>query len=206
MNHLIPLISFFVLAVGCSKAPVDAPSTVETAPATQDTVATTEEQVSANWEGIYVSTNEIAGYSGTAISIGPLNKGQREYRKHFYSCISSDEKELPPVIRTNEDELTITERYEFRLSDGTIDDPLEHTTRYTRMKINNQIVLLRDDALKQFKLENKLYDYGVLVKISDVHDSIEDLSKAPHPSIRTLYENPSAGWNDPFVNGANPRK
>jgi len=205
MNRIAHIL-IVVLLIGCKQEPNDSPSVVEAAPEFQDAFIVDNSTVTESWHGIYVSTCEISGYSGTAMSLGPLEDGQRKYRKHFYSCVSTDSPELPPIIETNENKLTITERHGFRTSDGTLHDPIEYETKYTRMKINGHIVLLRDDALKQFESDNKLSDYGVLVKISDNHESIDDLSNAPHPSIRALYEEPDSGWNDPFVHGANSRK
>ena len=205
MNR-IAYILIVVFLIGCKQQANDSPSVVEAVPEVQDAFIVDNTTVTESWRGIYVSTCEISGFSGTAMSLGPLEDGQRKYRKHFYSCVSMDLPELPPIIEANENILTITERYEFRTSDGALHDPIEHETKYTRKKINGHIVLLRDDALKQFELDNKLYDYGVLVKISDNHDSIDDLSNAPHPSIRDLYGDPELGWNDPFVHGANTRK
>ena len=205
MNR-IAYILLMVFLVSCNKPAVDLPPLAAAHSDVQDGFTVDISAVTDSWHGIYVSTTEISGFSGTAISLGPLENEKRTYRKDFYSCVSTDRPELPPVIETNANELTITERYEFRSDDGTLYDPLEHQTKYTRRKINGHIVLLRDDALKQFERNNKLYDYGVLVKISDDHDSIDDLSTAPHPSIRDLYENPDSGWNDPFVHGANSRK
>ena len=60
------------------------------------------------WQGIYVSTSEIRGFSGTAIAIGPELNGKRTYREHFYSCIGPPTNPLVPVCETNGNELTIT--------------------------------------------------------------------------------------------------
>ena len=50
--------------------------------------------------------------------------------------------------------------------------------------------------------ENKLYDYGILVKVKDQADFMLDLGKVEHPSVKVLYSDPAKSWNDPFVHGA----
>lgn len=64
-------------------------------------------------------------------------------------------------------------------------------------------VMLRSDALLAWEKHKRLYDYGILIKVSDTP------AQAPHvnrPTIRLLYENPDAEWHDPFVHGSNAGK
>jgi hypothetical protein len=82
---------------------------------------------------------------------------------------------------------------------------LASITRYTRVEINGRKVLMRDDALRAFRKENKLYGYGILVEVKDRADFMLDLRKVEHPSVKVLYSDPSKPWNDPFVHGANAR-
>ena len=203
MNHFTYIL-MMVLLSGCSTPAVDTSPTAE--PQATNTSSTNDNAATVPWHGVYVSTSEISGFSHTAMSLGPLENGQRSYRKHHHSCMSINLPELKPIIESNGNELTITERFDLKSRDGRFRDTVESKTKYTRKTINGHVVLFRDDALKQFELNNKLYDYGLLVKISDDSDSIDDLANAPHPSIRDLYEDKNSEWNDPFVHGPNARK
>ena len=78
-------------------------------------------------------------------------------------------------------------------------------TRYTRLQIKGHTVLLRDDALKAYREQNQLYNYGILIKVAESITYTEKLSVAKHESIKVLYENASKEWKDPFVNGPNKR-
>jgi hypothetical protein len=78
-------------------------------------------------------------------------------------------------------------------------------TRYTRMIIRGRTVLLRDDALKVYREQNRLYDYGILIKVSDQADLLTDLDHVKHESIKVLYADPAKPWRDPFVTGPNQR-
>ena len=77
--------------------------------------------------------------------------------------------------------------------------------KYTRTTINGHVVLMRADALNVYKKENKLYDYGILIRIDPNVEIAQDLTDIKHPSIKMLYTDPDSGWEDPFVNGANSR-
>jgi len=78
-------------------------------------------------------------------------------------------------------------------------------TRYTRTAIRGRTVLLRDDALKAYREQNRLYDYGILIKVDDHADLLADLGHVKHESIKVLYEDPAKPWRDPLVNGPNSR-
>src|SRR5206468_5709849 len=73
--------------------------------------------------------------------------------------------------------------------------------RMSLIEINGHKTLMRDDALRTFRNENKLYDYGILIKVSDDPFYPLDLKKAEPPSIKLLYSDPTKPWNDPFVHG-----
>ena len=160
-------------------------------PLLSDSIAVGSNDDEMIWRGIYVSTSEIMGYSGTVLSLGAVKDGKRACRKYFYSDVVNKPPELPPIIETSGDQLLVTE--------------IRTQTKYTRLEINGHVVLMREDALKQYKENNKLYDYGILIKISDDPTSAQDLTRVKHPSIRILYENKNADWNDPFLHGPNPR-
>jgi hypothetical protein len=163
--------------------------------------------ISTNWHGVYTSPSEIGGFSGTALAILCERDGTISYRRIFYSDII-DTTEIPQKEQSGTcliegDQLYVPE------ATGNYEKgkPILRAdlTRYTRMVINGQPVLMRDDALKTFKGTERLYDYGILIKVGEYADSIINLSIAPHASIRTLYRDKTGSWNDPFVNGPNKR-
>lgn len=77
--------------------------------------------------------------------------------------------------------------------------------RMTRASINGLVVLLRDDAREAYASENKLYDYGILIKVADEADSVLDLEAVKHESIKVLYADKTKEWRDPYVHGPNER-
>ncbi len=78
-------------------------------------------------------------------------------------------------------------------------------SKYTRIEIKDRTVLLRDDALKAYREQNQLYDYGILIKVADKIGTLVNLKSVKHESIKVLYNDPSKEWKDPFVNGPNSR-
>jgi hypothetical protein len=64
---------------------------------------------------------------------------------------------------------------------------------------------MRDDALRAYRDNNKLYDYGILVRTDDVPSLLLDLKTVERPSIKSLYDDPSKPWRDPYVHGPNAR-
>jgi hypothetical protein len=93
------------------------------------------------------------------------------------------------------------------LASGTMNDGRPSLTasieRYRWVEINHHSVLMRDDAWQAFRESNKLYDYGILIKVSE--DDPLSLDSVKHPSIKLLYADPMKSWADPFVHGANER-
>jgi hypothetical protein len=78
-------------------------------------------------------------------------------------------------------------------------------TRYTRGTINGQAVPMRDDALRAFTEQNRLDDYGILIKVPGVAEALVDLGRVEHPSIKARYDDPDKPWHDPFVGDPNER-
>ncbi|MDZ4819218.1 MAG: hypothetical protein SGJ20_09625 [Planctomycetota bacterium] len=168
-----------------------------------------------SWVGIYTSTSEVGTYTDTVLAIEEFND-ELKFRMQFSSC--GGKIEIGPFkhMETGEEHGTV-------LTDGDkLYVPSAHgyyyegkpkvtagITRYTRMEINGRKVLLRDDALKAFKENDKLYDYGVLIKVADDIglSLIQDLTKEKHESIEILYKDIAKfkGWKDPFTNGPNSR-
>jgi hypothetical protein len=160
-----------------------------------------------DWIGVYASTGEIGGFAGTVLVLEKELRDDIGYRLRSYSDRSSthdikqDEQRGRCLIdgRT----LYLPEAYGY-MHDG---EPqlLASITRFTLIEINGRNVLMRDDALRAFREENKLYDYGILIKVKDQADILLDLRKVEHPSITVLYSDPAKPWNDPFVHGPNSR-
>jgi hypothetical protein len=70
-------------------------------------------------------------------------------------------------------------------------------------EMNGRAILWRDDAWRCWRRENRLYDYGILVR---VEGNDPKLALKNTPSVTTLYDSkmkPVVGeWRDPFVYGA----
>ena len=164
-------------------------------------------KTSTNWHGIYTSPSEIGGFSRTVLVILCERDGTISYRRIFCSDVIDTteipQKEQGGVCLVDGDQLYIPE------ATGNYEKgkPILRAdlTRYTRMLINGCPVLMRDDALKVFKGTERLYDYGILIKVGEYADSIMNISTTPHASIRTLYRDKTGSWNDPFVSGPNKR-
>jgi hypothetical protein len=82
---------------------------------------------------------------------------------------------------------------------------LARVDRLTLVEVNGHKVLMREDAIRAFRESKKLYDYGILVKVSEDPDATADLRRVQHPSIKLLYSDPSKPWHDPWTSGANER-
>jgi hypothetical protein len=207
MMRGLPLFAIALLCASCASSarPPGAP-----APTGARSPATTNPSLIAStkdWIGIYASTSEIGGFSGTTLALSEDSRDALCYRMRFYSDVIS-------VNQIQQDELygsCLTDRNVLYLpkADGFIHDGkptlLASIERYALMEVNGHKVLMRDDALQAFLKENRLYDYGILVKVSDQADFAADLKKVEHPSIKMLYANPAHPWSDPFVSGPNGR-
>jgi hypothetical protein len=171
-------------------------------------VRSEEPNFDKSWIGVYVSTGEIADFSGTVLGLGSGLNGDPSYRKRFYSDVvlanAVGQEESTGYALIEEERIYIPKASGYK--DGN-DIRLSATVeRWHRLTINKHQVLMRDDAFKAYTDEKKLYDYGILVKVSDSMKWDTDLSKVQTVSIKLLYEDPKADWKDPFVNGPNPSK
>jgi hypothetical protein len=158
-----------------------------------------------DWVGVYSSPEEIGVFSGTVLVIE--KDDELHYRKRFYSDVVSA-NDIKQDVRTggclaDGDRLFIPEAYGY-YRDGK-PQLLASVERFTRASINGRIVLLRDDAREAYESEDKLYDYGILIKIADKADLMLDLDEVKHESIKLLYTDKTKGWKDPFVHGPNER-
>jgi hypothetical protein len=204
-RHLITT-ALAVLSVSCvgprgSKARTPATEPTSTQP------AVAAEPSERDWIGVYASTSEIGGFAGTVLVLHKWLGKDIGYRLRSYSDSSSandinqDEQHGGCLIEGRS--VYLPKAYGY-MSDGK-PQLLASITRYTFVQINGRNVLMRDDALRAFREQNKLYDYGILVKVKDEAGLTLDLRKVEHPSIKVLYADPAKPWNDPFVHGANSR-
>jgi hypothetical protein len=159
--------------------------------------------------GVYTSPREIGRYSGTVLVLRRGFRGEFDYDKRFYSDVQGDGFERPETSGSfiiEGDRLYLPYAFGFYDSDRK---PvlISKLDRYAFRRINGKLVVMRDDALKAFESRNKLYDYGILIRVADAPADWYsfDLSKAEHLSIKTLYSDSAKKWDDPFVHGPNER-
>ncbi len=165
----------------------------------------------AGWAGTYASPAEIGGFSGTVLSlkveqfVGPVRLA---YRMTFYSDVRINDMIDEPVKHgdalVDGDVLYHPTAHGWRDKAGkvSLDAAIE---KYVRVRINGKVVLLRPDALRAYREESRLYDYGLLIRVGDPAKLDSDLDKTRHPSIKTLFADSSKPWADPFVHGPNAR-
>lgn len=157
-----------------------------------------------DWIGAYASTSEIRVFSGTVLVVEKDAGEGPQYRMRSYSDVSlggikQDEQRGSCLIDGRSMYLPVADGY---MQDGK-PKLTASIIRYTMMGIHGRKILMRDDALRIFREQNKLYDYGILVKVKDVADFMLRLSEVEHPSIKVLYSDPTKPWDDPFVHGPN---
>lgn len=202
MRH--PLTSFLIALIaslsGCAHAHTEA--TREVSPNSQppqlDLLPNPDPR---SWVGVYSSTSEIGGFTGTVLVIEEgLNLPELRYRMSFYTDASQageiHEKVKTGWLLTNSAQLYVPEATGY-----TRDNQVSLSasiTRYTRVRIRGRVVLLRDDALGEYRDHNRLYDYGVLIQVSDRVDSFVEMEQVRHESIRTIQPSDKP-WRDPFV-------
>lgn len=201
-----------VLLCGCSSSS-DEQSTgsytdARQIPADAKTKSNATPEPKANeWIGVYSSPSEISGFTGTVILIEEGLHDDLNYRKTFYSDVSSRNSIEQDMCRgsclTEGNRIYIPEAYGF-YRDGK-PKLLSSVDRYTKVVVNGHVTLMRDDAYNSFLTESKLYDYGILIKVPANADPFLDFEKVEHKSIKILYDDKTKKWNDPFVSGANER-
>lgn len=204
---LVSAIAF--LTSGCS--PSANPAASATRPVERDaTAATTQPAINdySSWIGVYSSTSEIGGFTGTVLSLeDTFTAGGLRYRMKFHSdvvvanMIRESEEHGQPLVEG--DELYLPEATGYVLDGKT--SLSASITRYTRINVQGRTVLMRDDALREFRKHNRLYDYGILVKVLDKADLFLNLADVKHESIKVLSQNTTRPWQDPFVHGPNAR-
>jgi hypothetical protein len=160
-----------------------------------------------DWPGLYCTPGEIGGFSGTVLLIKRDWQDDLRYRMTFYSDVISansiHQSELSGSCLADGDRLYIAKASGY-YSDGK-PRLLAYIDRYTRQIVNGRTVLMRDDALQAYREQNKLYDYGLLIRVADELAAHADLRDVEHPSVKVLYADPAKPWQDPFVHGPNER-
>ena len=129
------------------------------------------------------------------------------YDMRFYSDFSSadsiQQREMSGSCIAEGDRLFVPRAYGYYHNGKPV--MAASLTRYTRKIVNRHVVLMRDDALKAFVENDKLYDYGILIRTARELARRQALRDVPHPSMKLLYRDPTKPWKDPFVAGPNER-
>ena len=159
------------------------------------------------WIGVYSSPSEIGGFTGTVLVLQKSLYDDLDYRKTFYSDVRSDD-DIDQDLRSGSC-LIENERIYIPEAFGSYRDGKPHLLasieRYNMVMINGHVCLMRDDAYNAFKSKGTLYDYGILIKVSNDAGLLIDFEKVEHKSIKDLYADKTKDWNDPFINGPNER-
>ena len=203
------VIALFLLAsfllCGCARHPATADADTKQIPNSAKT--SSNASLADEWVGVYSSPSEIGRFSGTVLVIEQRLNDGLSYRKTFYSDVvmadSIEQDTRSGRCLTDDNRVYVPEAYGY-YRDGK-PHLLSSVDRYTRVVINGHATLMRDDAYEAFKSENKLYDYGILIKVSDKADLLLDLHSVEHKSIKVLYADETKEWKDPFVSGPNER-
>ncbi len=139
--------------------------------------------------------------------ISNLLKDELSYRKTFYTDVVSTndiEQDVHSGTCLVEDErIYIPDAFGYYQEGEPV--LLADVTRYHRVIVDGEVTLMRDDAWEAFQSSNKLYDYGILIRVSTESGLLVDLRKAEHKSIKVLYSDKTRPWQDPFVAGPNDR-
>jgi hypothetical protein len=206
MTRYLITVTIALTSVSCARPRGGTASTPANRPAATQPVVMGE-VAERDWIGVYASTSEIGGFAGTVLVLDKELGDEIRYRMRSYSDVSlagaieQDERAGSCLIERRMLYLPEASGY---MQDGK-PRLFASITHYTLMEINGRKVLMRDDALRAFREENKLYDYGILVKVEDKAGLLLDLSKVEHPAIKVLYSDPARPWKDSFVHGANSR-
>ena len=134
-------------------------------------------------EGVYVHPNEIGGFTGTILE---LKDG--EFRYWFCSDVGRDDTPYP-------------QKGTYAVDDGVL--KLSNGRRWYIGNAGELALLWRSDALAVWQESNRVYDYGILVRIE--HDVPELIWQIESPSINVVNQalgRPSSVWRDPFIYGA----
>lgn len=171
MFRLIASSVFAAVAIGCSGA---SPPEI-----TNDRLA----------EGVYCTTSEISGYTGTTLE---LKDGR--FRYWFYTDIADPDGPKYPI----------TGEYEFQNGAILLNADENFQRRWFVDVVNGTPVLWRQDAFDVWIRDRKIYDYGILVWTENELPE-GGAYQLQRPSIRVLYNEQMKRqikeWKDPFVHG-----
>jgi hypothetical protein len=198
-----------ILAIGCSSEPdADLGSKTEAGGSAAAASAEIAELSPDHVLGIYSSPSEVGGFTGTVLVLERGVGGDLRYEMTFYSDVVSPD-DIEQEIQTGgvliEGDHVYIPRAHGYYHDG-VPRLLASIDRYTIVTINGHQTLMRDDAYKVYQQENRLFDYGILIRVSDPPPLFwSDFASVEHKSIKVLYEDPTKEWQDPYVHGPNER-
>jgi hypothetical protein len=176
--RLVAAVFVATLVVGCGQRPA-AESAAGAPSSKQDGPAKTP-----GLEGVYCTPAEIGGFSGTVLEIKA-----GKFRYWFYSDVSGGDTPKYPLTG------------EYTHQDGKlILNNAQAEREWSSDVLNGIPVLLRPDALKIWREQRKIYDYGVLIRVEGTVNNDGEIAR---PSVKILYDVDKQGkeWKDPFVHG-----
>lgn len=136
-------------------------------------------------EGVYCTPEEISGFSGTVVEF----KGN-SFRYWFYTDVEGSDEPRFPITG------------EYILQDGKVilNDERISQQEWNPLVLNGIPVLLRSDAMRYWREQKKIYDYGVLIKVDG---QVSDDGEIARPSVKEIYDasRKDKKWKDPFVHG-----
>lgn len=173
------------IACGCTKAPAAGLPAAENEVANERVMEFGTPSRVPGVEGTYCTGSEIGGFSGTIIE---LQKGK--FRYWFYSDVGGVDEPTYPIVG------------EYELKDGALTlkhEQVNQAVWYPDV-VNGIPVLWREDGLRTWKADKKVYDYAVMIK---TEGTVSDEGMLNGPSIKVLYDpaDASKAWQDPFIYG-----
>lgn len=180
MRTAVAIFAVTILATGCGRQPVAEP--VAEIPLLQPGIPSKV----AGLEGIYCTPDEISGFSGTVIEF----KGN-SFRYWFYTDVEGflDTPKYP-----------LTGEYTVQDETVVLDNETINQREWSPLVFNGIPVLLRPDAMRHWREQNRIYDYGILIKVDG---KVSDDGKIARPSVKEIYDarKKDKEWKDPFVHG-----
>jgi len=184
--RLARVVVVIALTVGCNQPSDTAPTAVNPAPTAVDAVPPVgDPSREPGLEGLYTTPDEISGFSGTVLEL----KGGH-FRYWFYSDVSLPDSPKFPL----------TGKYDQQGDKLILDNAQVNQSEWFLETVNGIPVLWRDDGLRHWRDEKKIYDYGVLIK---TEGTVTIEGEIARPSVDELRSPNKRGtpWKDPFVHG-----
>ena len=141
-----------------------------------------------SWIGVYASPEE-SGFGGTVLAIERIYGGKLGHRMTIYSDVEETNMIKEPEGRgqvLSDGEMLYVARASGFMTGGKI-ILIASLTRYTRLRINERIVLVNDAALPAYKELGRLSAHGILIKNADIVETRPKLKDVKHESINVLY-------------------